>query len=79
LVHQVFGAGRAYYWAIGSGDKCAGEFHFTDSLDCVAAEAAHLNRTLVLDPEVCLHPDHRRAPLARQPLAAYYDLPAFLK
>lgn len=78
LVQQVFGRGIRYYWAIGSGDKCAGEFHFTDSLKCVVAEARYLNRTFVLDPEVCLHPDHNGHRWLVNPLAAYYDLPSFL-
>lgn len=74
LVSDVFGTGRKYYWVIGGGDKCAGESHFSWSFTCVAAEARMLNRTFVLDLELCLHPVHNFGKMVINPLAAYYNV-----
>eukprot|EP00850_Spirogloea_muscicola_P005378 SM000024S07840 [mRNA] locus=s24:884643:888146:- [translate_table: standard] len=37
---------------------CAGVVHKYDSLNCYAAEARYLNRTLVLDRDYCMDPGH---------------------
>jgi len=78
LVRQVFGAGRRYYWAMGSGLSARGSFILRSLLTAWLRRRRTLNRTLVLDPEVCLNPLHNGQRTLINPLAAYYDLPAFL-
>ncbi|CAI7898212.1 unnamed protein product [Closterium sp. NIES-54] len=73
---DYFRPGEKYYFVTGQRDFCAGIRHFHRSLSCKIAEAAFLNRTLVLDMGLCINGMHNGGTASVHGLHYYYDLPS---
>ncbi|CAI7898216.1 unnamed protein product [Closterium sp. NIES-54] len=73
---DYFRPGEKYYFVTGQRDFCAGIRHFHRSLSCKIAEAAFLNRTLVLDMGLCVNGLHSGGSASVHGLHYYYDLPS---
>ncbi|CAI7896986.1 unnamed protein product [Closterium sp. NIES-53] len=63
-----------YLFITGSRDYCAGVKHFHLSLTCLIAEAAYLNRTLILDMTQCVNAWHSGGIHHIRSIHVYYDL-----
>ncbi|CAI5992032.1 unnamed protein product [Closterium sp. NIES-64] len=63
-----------YLFITGSRDYCAGVKHFHLSLTCLIAEAAYLNRTLILDMTQCVNAWHSGGMHHIRSIHVYYDL-----
>ncbi|GJP43020.1 hypothetical protein CLOM_g2526 [Closterium sp. NIES-68] len=63
-----------YLFVTGSRDYCAGVKHFHLSLTCLIAEAAYLNRTLILDMTQCVNAWHSGGGHHIRSIHVYYDL-----
>lgn len=70
---QFLASGKRYYYMSKGGDYCAGEGHWSHSWLCAASEARLLNRTLVLETNLCLPAVHEGRQVER-PFASYYDV-----
>ncbi|CAI7851932.1 unnamed protein product [Closterium sp. NIES-53] len=71
---DFFDPNGRYLFVTGHRDFCAGIRHFHRSLSCRIAEAAVLNRTLVLDMELCINGLHNEGKFQVNPIHVYYDL-----
>ncbi|GJP43013.1 hypothetical protein CLOM_g2521 [Closterium sp. NIES-68] len=71
---EYFDPNGRYLFVTGHRDFCAGIRHFHRSLSCRIAEAAVLNRTLVLDMGLCINGLHNEGKYQVNPIHVYYDL-----
>ncbi|CAI5494982.1 unnamed protein product [Closterium sp. Naga37s-1] len=71
---EFFDPNGRYLFVTGHRDFCAGIRHFHRSLSCRIAEAAVLNRTLVLDMGLCINGLHNEGKFQINPIHVYYDL-----